>query len=121
MANTPGNSKYKHHQVQYIEFLSEDINRAKEFYTNSFGWKFVDYGPDYTAFGGDYVDGGFMKGKPVKGSILVVLYSDDLEATKEKVVAAGGTIVKDVFTFPGGKRFQFADPDGYELAVWTEE
>ena len=112
-------SKLKHEQVQYLEFLSKDIRRAKEFYTKSFGWKFTDYGPDYTAFEGDYVDGGFTSGKPVKGTVLVILYSQDLEATQQKIVAAGGTIVKDIFSFPGGKRFHFTDPDGYELAVWS--
>lgn len=121
MSSTPSQSKYKHEQVQYIEFLSEDLDRAKKFYSASFGWKFADYGPDYTAFEGDYVDGGFLPGKPVKGTMLVVLYSNDLDATKDKVIAVGGTIVKDVFEFPGGRRFHFTDPDGYELAVWTVE
>ena len=50
----------------------------------------------------------------------LILYSSDLEATRDKVLAAGGTIVKDIFSFPGGRRFQFTDPDGYELAVWSE-
>jgi len=112
--------KMKHEQVQYIEFLSKDIERAKNFYTKSFGWAFTDYGPGYSAFEGDYVDGGFTVGKPVKGSILVILYSEDIEKTKDKVIKAGGTLSKDTFSFPGGKRFQFTDPDGYELAVWSE-
>lgn len=112
-------NKLKHEQVQYIEFLSKDITRAKDFYSASFGWQFTDYGPDYTSFEGDHVDGGFTTGTPVSGSILVILYSEDLEASKEKVIKAGGTIVKDIFDFPGGRRFQFTDPDGYELAVWS--
>lgn len=112
--------KLKHEQIQYIEFLSKDIARAKNFYTTCFGWKFTDYGDEYSAFEGDYVDGGFTTGKPVKGSILVVLYSEDIESSRDKVIRAGGTIVKDIFSFPGGKRFQFTDPDGYELAVWSE-
>lgn len=112
--------KLKHEQIQYIEFLSADINRAKDFYAKSFGWKFTDYGPDYTSFEGEYVDGGFTTGEPAKGTILVILYSANLEETKDKVLAAGGTIVKDIFSFPGGRRFQFTDPDGYELAVWSE-
>ncbi len=58
---------------------------------------------------------------PIKGSILVVIYADDLQATRDQVIRAGGTILKDIFSFPGGKRFQFQDPDGYELAVWTVE
>lgn len=112
--------KLKHEQIQYIEFLSADINRAKDFYAKSFGWKFTDYGPDYTSFEGEYVDGGFTTGESAKGTILVILYSANLEETLDKVLAAGGTIVKDIFSFPGGRRFQFTDPDGYELAVWSE-
>ena len=36
--------------------------------------------------------------------------------TIEKAV---GKIVKDIFTFPGGRRFHFSDPSGNELAVWS--
>jgi len=64
--------------------------------------------------------GGFTPGEPINGSILVILYSEDIETTKNKVISAGGTIVKDIFNFPGGKRFHFTDLDGYELAVWSE-
>ena len=119
MADTHSKSKLKHEQVQYIEFLSKDINRAKEFYNKSFGWKFADYGPDYTAFEGEYVDGGFTSGKPVKGTVLVILYSNNIETTQKKIVEAGGIIVKKIFNVPGGRRFHFKDPDGYELAVWS--
>lgn len=119
MSKPASQPKLKHEQVQYIEFLSGNLARAKTFYQDSFGWTFTDYGPDYTAFEGDYVDGGFTTGKPVKGSILVVLYSSDLKSTRDKVIKAGGKIVKDIFSFPGGRRFQFIDPDGYELAVWS--
>jgi uncharacterized protein len=112
--------KLKHEQIQYIEFLSNDLARAKKFYTDAFGWTFTDYGPDYVAFEGDHVDGGFTTGQPVKGSVLVILYSEKLEDTKSKVEKAGGKIVQDIFSFPGGRRFHFADPDGNELAIWGE-
>ncbi|PST84306.1 glyoxalase family protein [Pedobacter yulinensis] len=112
--------RLQHEQVQYLEFLSRDINTAKSFYSTAFNWKFTDYGPDYTAFEGAYVDGGFTTGEPAKGTILVVLYSANLAETREKVGAAGATITREIFEFPGGRRFQFIDPDGYELAVWSE-
>jgi predicted enzyme related to lactoylglutathione lyase len=112
--------KLKHEQIQYVEFLSNDLQAIKKFYIDAFGWKFTDYGPEYTAFEGDHVDGGFTLGNPVKGSVLVILFSERLEDTKEKIQRAGGKIVKDIFSFPGGRRFQFADPDGNELAVWAE-
>jgi predicted enzyme related to lactoylglutathione lyase len=113
--------KLKHEQIQYIEFLSNNLPRIRRFYSDAFGWKFTDYGPEYTAFEGDYVDGGFTPGQPVKGSMLVVLYSENLEATEKKVKNAVGKIVKDIFSFPGGRRFHFADPDGNELAVWSDK
>lgn len=108
-------------QIQYIEFLSNDFEAIKKFYQKSFGWEFVDYGSEYTAFSGQYVDGGFAKGAPASGSILVILYSDDLEEVRTRVEKAGGKIVKDIFSFPGGRRFEFTDPDGNKLAVWSDK
>jgi len=112
--------KLRHEQIQYVEFLSNDLRGIKKFYAEAFGWKFTDYGPEYTAFEGAYVDGGFTLGQAVRGSVLVILFSEKLEDTKTKVQNAGGKIVRDIFSFPGGQRFQFADPDGNELAVWAE-
>lgn len=117
MSNTQ--QKLRHQQVQYLEFLSHNLEKAKAFYAEAFGWAFTDYGPGYTAFEGDFVDGGFSLGEPLKGTILVVLYSKDLEETRLSVLNAGGVISKEIFAFPGGRRFQFLDPDGYELAVWS--
>jgi len=120
MTKIDSQKKLKHEQIQYIEFLSADIKQAKKFYTESFGWAFTDYGPEYTAFEGDYIDGGFTLGKPLKGSILIVIFSENIETTKTKIVKAGGKIAKDIFSFPGGRRFHFIDLDGNELAVWSE-
>ena len=112
--------KLLHEQIQYIEFRSPNLPRIKTFYEKTFDWRFTDYGPEYIAFSGEYVDGGFAPGVVVRGSMLVILYSAQLEETLEKVRAAGGTIEKDIFSFPGGRRFHFTDPDGNELAVWSD-
>lgn len=107
-------------QIANIEFNVSDIKRSKEFYGAVFGWSFVDYGPTYTEFSDGRLTGGFTTGEPVRpGGPLVILYSDDLVDAQGKVVAAGGKISREVFSFPGGKRFHFTDHDGYELAVWT--
>lgn len=109
-----------HHQIDNIEFNVADIARSKAFYGQVFGWTFVDYGPGYTEFRDGRLVGGFTTDGPVRaGGPLVILYSSDLEATLGKVTAAGAVISKDTFEFPGGRRFHFIDPDGYELAVWT--
>jgi predicted enzyme related to lactoylglutathione lyase len=65
--------------------------------------------------------GGFTKEWPAPGKgILLVIYSTDLDAAQQRIKAAGGRIVKDTFSFPGGRRFHFSDPSGNELAVWSE-
>ena len=51
---------------------------------------------------------------------LVILYAHDLEAMDAKVRAAGGRVIKPIFSFPGGRRFHFKDPSGNEMAVWSE-
>jgi len=107
--------------IDYIEFEVTDIARAKAFYGAAFGWAFTDYGPDYCAFRDGRMAGGFARADTVRtGGPLVVLYGDDLAALEASVVAAGGRIVRPAFAFPGGRRFHFTDPDGHELAVWSE-
>jgi hypothetical protein len=112
-----------HHAIDYIEIAVTDVVAAKQFYGAAFGWTFNDYGPDYAGIvkqgGGEA--GGFRKDERVTpGGPLVVLFSRDLDATLAAVRTAGGTISKEPFEFPGGRRFQFRDPSGNELAVWAE-
>ena len=109
-------------RIDYIEFPALDMAATKAFYTRVFGWKFTDYGPDYTSFEDGRIAGGFAKSDKVTGGgPLVVLYAADLAGMEAKVRAAGGVIVKDAFSFPGGRRFHFTDPGGNELAVWSDK
>ena len=57
----------------------------------------------------------------VRGGPLVILFSHELEASQRAVVDAGGEITKEIVSFPGGRRFQFVDPAGNELAVWSDK
>lgn len=117
MATNPNDGR-----MDYIEFPATDITKTKAFYAQIFGWKFTDYGPDYTSFEDGRIAGGFAKANQVaKGGPLVVIYASDLVAREAQVKAAGGKIVKEAFDFPGGRRFHFADPNGNELAVWSEK
>ncbi|QRM45186.1 VOC family protein [Rhizobium sp. BG4] len=109
-------------RIDYIEFNVADIAASKAFYGAAFGWSFTDYGPEYCEFGDGRLTGGFTTmGKPQPGGPLVILYADDLEASLTAVERAGGKIVKPITAFPGGRRFHFGDPDGYELAVWSKD
>ena len=112
----------QNNQIDYVELSANDIAGTKLFYNTVFGWKFEDYGPDYSAFNDGRLAGGFDASIPARPgpSALVVIYSSDLEATEEAVRAGGGTITRPIFSFPGGRRFHFTDPSGNELAVWSD-
>jgi predicted enzyme related to lactoylglutathione lyase len=108
-------------RIDYIEIASTDIAATKRFYEGAFGWKFTDYGPDYTSFEDGRIAGGFYKADAARaGSVLVVMFATDLAGMEQRVRSAGGRIVKPIFSFPGGRRFHFADPSGNELAVWSD-
>ena len=107
-------------RVDYIEFGATDIARTRRFYERVFGWRFEDYGPDYTSFQDGRLSGGFTRDAPVRpANPLVVIYATRLEDVETKIRAEGGQIVRPTYEFPGGRRFHFTDPSGNELAVWT--
>ena len=107
-------------KLDYLEMSATGgtLDSVKAFYSAAFSWSFTDYGPTYSAFS-EGLDGGFDAGagdqKP-----LPVLYSENLEETLAAVEEAGGSILKPIYAFPGGRRFHFTDPAGNELAVWGE-
>ena len=113
----------QNHKINYIEFVSTDIQRSKRFYSAVFGWSFEDWGPDYISFTapGAGIDGGFRSGEAPVGSPLVVLYATDLAATEQAILAEGGAITVATYSFPGGRRFHFADPCGNILGVWSAD
>lgn len=112
----------KDRQIDNIEFNVGDIARSKTFYGSAFGWTFVDYGPTYSEFTDGRLTGGFTTGEPVRpGGPLIIVYAADLDQAQQRLKALGAVICRDTFSFPGGRRFHFIDPDGYELAVWSDE
>jgi uncharacterized protein len=113
----------KHEAINYVEFPSRDLSATKLFFEQCFGWVFIDYGPAYCGFDGAGLDGGCYQSELVArtatGSVLIVLLSERLEETLAKVQSAGGEILQPIFSFPGGRRFHFAEPGGSEFAVWS--
>ncbi|MBN69992.1 MAG: glyoxalase [Gimesia sp.] len=114
-----------HERLNYVEFPARDLPATKAFFEIVFGWSFTDYGPEYTAFADAGLEGGFFQSDLCSttdaGGALLVFFSQNLEQTLSKVEAAGGKIVKPIFSFPGGRRFQFQEPSGNELAVWSDQ
>lgn len=113
------------HRIDYLEMPARDLENTKAFFQQVFGWGFTDYGPDYCCFEDAGMMGGFFRDSQAsrtdRGAALVVIYSADLEQTQAQVEEAGGRISKEIFSFPGGRRFQFFEPSGNELAVWSDQ
>ena len=111
-------------KVDYLELPAKDLDAIQSFYEAAFNWVFTDYGPEYKAFSDGKIDGGFylseLKSTVAQGAALIILYANNLEQANETVLDSGGKIVRDIFEFPGGRRFHFTDPNGNELAVWSD-
>jgi len=111
-------------KIDYVEFPASDFDAVQTFYQQVLGWSFTDYGPEYRAFTDGKLDGGFykssLKSTTAAGAVLVILYAEDLAEVEARIIANGGSIVRETFSFPGGRRFHFADPHGNELAVWSD-
>ena len=111
--------------IDYVEFSASDLDRARRFYETVFGWKFESWGDDYLSFTDGRMNGGFQKSRMESRKNeplgpLVILFSRDLEASRQAVRDHGGGVVRDIFAFPGGRRFHFRDSEGNILAVWSD-
>jgi len=114
----------QHEKINYFEFPAKDIAATKEFFVTVFDWSFIDYGPEYVSIENAGINGGFFKSDSVastkNGSVLLVFFSKEIVKTQTKIENAGGTIIKPIFSFPGGHRFHFSDTNGNEFAVWSD-
>ena len=77
----------------------------------------MNYGPDYRDIQNAGTGGGLERSP--HNAPLIVLKSNDIEAALAQVRTAGAEITKEIFEFPGGRRFEFKEPGGTAMAVWT--
>lgn len=115
----------KHHKIDYVELPAVDIAATEAFFQEVFGWAFTHWGEEYIDSSGGGIALGFyhasLESRTESGGALVTLYSHNLEQTMAAVTAHGGTISKEIFSFPGGRRFQFLEPSGNEFGVWSDQ
>jgi predicted enzyme related to lactoylglutathione lyase len=106
----------------FIELPATDVPATKSFYESAFDWNLIDFGPTYASTMEGYVDLG-LQGDAAEATRapLAVIAVDDLEAAVVAVERAGGTVIKPIFAFPGGRRFHFTDPSGNELAAYKAD
>lgn len=110
--------------IDYLEIPSRDIRASQEFFTEMLGWTFTDHGSDYSAFEDGRISGGFYKSERIslssEGGCLPIIYTPQLEDSRADAIRLGATITRDIFSFPGGRRFQFTEPGGSEFAIWSD-
>jgi predicted enzyme related to lactoylglutathione lyase len=105
-------------RLNYVELPVSDLAAATTFYESAFGWTMTGFGPSYAAtLTGDTDIGLQADSADATQAPLPVIDVPDLEAALAGIEKAGGTIVRPVFAFPGGRRFHFLDPAGNELAA----
>ena len=107
-------------RIDYVEFPSADGERTRRFFSAAFGWTFTGYGPTYDGIDNAGIDGGIDSSPERVAATMAIVRTTDLEAAETAVVAAGGTITRPAYDFPGGRRFHFREPGGAEMAVWMQ-
>ena len=107
-------------RLNYVELPVREIGPARAFYERAFGWSLAEFGPTYAATTSGDTDIGLQAdASEASTAPLPVIEVEDLEAALAAVEAAGGTIIRPIFAFPGGRRFHFLDPAGNEIAAVT--
>ncbi|MBY0423348.1 MAG: VOC family protein [Parvularculaceae bacterium] len=106
-------------RLNYVELPAAALPETKAFYEAAFGWTLEAFGPSYSGTTTSIVDLGLQGDRTeAPRAPLPGVEVDDLGATLLAVTRAGGRVTKDVFSFPGGRRFHCVDPSGNEIAVW---
>jgi uncharacterized protein len=106
-------------RLDYLELAVKNLGQAKEFYAKALGFEFTDFGPEYSATTSNDTDIGFHEQQKITPPLGVICV-ENLETAFENVKNAGGNIVVDIFSFPGGRRFEFLDPSGNHIGVWEK-
>ncbi|MBK8477619.1 MAG: VOC family protein [Opitutaceae bacterium] len=111
--------------VDYVESPSRDLPKTKAFFSALLGWQFTEYGPEYLDYSDGRTTGGFYRSEKVSsyegGSTIAVIYTERLEELRDRAKELGATITRDIFSFPGGRRFHFTEPGGSEFAAWSDK
>jgi predicted enzyme related to lactoylglutathione lyase len=109
-------------QLAYVELPVADSEASAVFFERAFGWTLTRFGPSYAGTLGQGTDLGLQgDASEAPAAPLAGIRVGDLEATLAAIEGAGGSITRAIFAFPGGRRFEFREPGGNELAVFVEE
>ena len=112
--------------VTHFEIISRNGEQMKEFYSKLLGWEINSNNPmNYGLVQpqGRGIGGGVGSAGP-DGMTHVTFYAEvpDPQATLDKVVSMGGSVVVPVTVIPGMVTFAlFSDPDGNRIGIVKNE
>ena len=120
-------------RVVHFEIPADDVERAKKFYGENFGWKLIQMGPEVGNYilvqtgptdekgmpqDKSFINGGLMKRDPSARSPVIVLAVDDADATVERVKKSGGKLVGEILDIPNvGRYARVEDTEGNVIGV----
>lgn len=108
-------------KLNYVELPAKGVAAEIAFYAAAFGWTFTEYGPQYAAHEENETQLGLNGTDAPTAGILPLIEVSDIEAVHDAVIAAGGTVTREILPFPGGRRFHFRDPAGHELGCYEAD
>lgn len=108
--------------LTHFAINTDDVDATQVFYAAVFGWQFRDYGPPgfvqildesgNSPMGAIQQRRQLLGNEPTRG-LECTFGVDDVDATRERVVAAGGRILMEKFTITNvGHLIAFEDPGG---------
>jgi len=111
-------------EYTHIEIPADDLDRAKRFYSEVFGWELGSMGgfEDYLVYRVGGVGGGIGKrGKTAGKTIRNYITVDSLDEAEPVVKRAGGKILQPRSDVQGmGSYTVVADSEGNEIALWQD-
>jgi predicted enzyme related to lactoylglutathione lyase len=107
------------YEIDYFEIPAKEPSKTSGFFSKAFGFGALAYGDEYIEVRDAGVLGGINadKGDQAKHPTLGIR-TDDIAAAEKAIVAAGGTVTKPAYEYPGGKRLFFREPGGVEFMVY---
>lgn len=120
-------------RVVHFEIPADDIERAKKFYGDNFGWKLHQLGPDMGHYvlvhtgptdehgmpqDKAFINGGLMRRDSSARSPVIVLSVADVDKTVERVKQSGGTLVGEILDIPTVGRYgRVQDTEGNVIGL----
>ena len=116
----------KHGEFSHIEFPADDVERAKSFYSNVFGWSFEAMDGFegyflYTAGPGGLGGGIGLRGTNVPAAVRNYIGVDDVDSAVAKVEASGGSVVVPKTDIGFGWYAAVKDTEGNEIGLYKSK